>query len=788
MFLPRPLIVGLWFIPTLLLAESPYQYRYGSAAYENAVRSNAYNDRINAPVTNRGGYTPDFSNTIAEIRKTMGTKPKFDRRTGRERYQDEQSERDAYDWVKSVERFAQSQRENPPPPKPSLVTVLRNEANAGNVESMRRLGILEFFAFSSNNTKASGFAWLQRAAEGGDKEARSKLLGIYLGKDAYANFPAALEILAVLALAGDRDATRQLADAYATGIPGKLVADANKARHFQELGASQGIGVCAIALARDYRDGINFKPDTPKAIATYRQLIEFQRANPKVHAYDYYTGAAGWEWFELELAANPTLAGVPAETLALWEFAVRRDEDCARSSAHRLAAALGTFYEEGKILPRDIDKAILYLSIATSGHFRNVKPESMNSVIFDDSKQARVKAHVADLLLTHPLPWPNVCVNGQILPATKEHLVQFYSEAANYAELSGQCFPHPVVMLRRLVQKKDYPILTENSVWLEWTGKALATKAVPLDPAHPDFAEYGELLYEHATLSRANSEALEPDTLHKLAVEYQQSWTYGFLPAALPLAQLIDDLRLPGFDREDAKKICRTAAEKGDVLCAAQLGTWLTGEVVAQEMPNPALVAEAKKWLAVASAAKIARATEDAAMLAAAIGDFPQSVAYFQTVLAKEPTPRSQAGFAELLATGKGGLKAEPARAFQLLREAAEQDPFHFIRIAEIIQHAQWGTTKDMNEVRELLETALYGNNQWQAGLALAKLYHDGIDLEKNEDRAFELLQAAGARGDNETARALAAAFEKGEIINRSPEDAAHWKKASIEGLHLDPG
>ena len=80
---------------------------------------------------------------------------------------------------------------------------------------------------------------------------------------------------------------------------------------------------------------------------------------------------------------------------------------------------------------------------------------------------------------------------------------------------------------------------------------------------------------------RALGEAM-PDTQHRAALGFQKAWDYGWRPAALPLAELIDDGRLPGKTRADAKEICRLAAEDGDDFCAAQLGTWLTGEVVAQ--------------------------------------------------------------------------------------------------------------------------------------------------------------------------------------------------------------
>ncbi|MET0262935.1 MAG: hypothetical protein ABW223_08550, partial [Rariglobus sp.] len=698
----------------------------------------------------------------------------------------EQRAKEAQQWAKSLQALAQLPRTPPAPPQPSVLTVLRNEANAGNLESMRRLGIVQFFADDSAS-KASGLAWLKRASDRGDAQARDQLLAIYLGNSTYADFPAALQLFAVKALAGDDSAARQLADAYLTGIPGKLEADLHKAHHFLELGARRGEGYCGITLARAYRDG-QLLPgvahqDKSKAIATYRQLIEAQRANPALKSYNYYTGSAGWEWLQLELADRPNLANVPTDTLALWEFATLRDEDCARASTHRLAAALGAFYDDGLLIPRNPEKALLYLSIATAGHFESKVQEEYNAVIFTDAQQARVKARVADILLAHPEPWPKIAVLQTIAPATKEHVVTFYSEAADYAAKARTPFPYPTVMLRRLALQGGYPIKSDDATWLTFLDEALKVGEVPAAPASPDSADYAALLYEHATLLR-----IHPEHGPKAAMPgFQQSWIRGYTPAALPLAELTDDGYAPG-GREAAKKIVRAGAEQGDPYCAAQLGTWLTGELVAQPKPDPALVADSRRWLRQASTAKIERTTEDLADNYAATGDYREAALNYRIGLRQAASPRLQAGYAELLATGKGDVKPDPKKAFELLKTAAEADPRYLVRLAQVIERAEWGATKDMREVLELLEGALYGASEWKAGIELARIYHTGAAGEKDEDRAANMLRAAGERGGPEAALAVAAAYEKGDIIDKDPAQVAYWKKAATEGINLDPG
>ncbi|CAM3158182.1 tetratricopeptide repeat protein [Rariglobus hedericola] len=793
---PRPSSLtatcGLLSLSALLLAataraENPYNYRYGTMAHENARASNAYNDRINAPVTNRAGYTPDFSSTINQIRQTMGTKAPFDSRTGSERYQDEQRAAEARMWAKASEEIAKLPRPSAPP-KPALLTTLRAEANDGNVETMHRLGTILFYAFDGTDTKAEGLAWFKRAAARGDAKATNELLSIYLGKSAYADFPAAVQIFTDKARAGDDHCTRQLADAYLTGIPGKLEANPQKAVEFLELGAARGEGYCGITLGRAYRDGQllpkNVAQDSAKAIATYRQLIEVQRAHPELKSYNYYTGSAGWEWFQLELAARPDLAGIPADTLSLWEFAATRGELSTVASTHRLAAALGALYDEGKVVPRDADKALLFHSISVSGFTEGSKTDpEWNAVIFDDVRQSRVLALVADRLLARPQPWPPISMLGTIAPATKANVSDLYGAAVNFAKRSKVPFPHPSLMLYRLSADPAYKLTSDTTKWIPFLAESLELGEVPAEPATADSADYAALLYEHAVLVRAESY----EGIQKSIAAFQVSWARGYTPAALPLAELTDDGYLPG-GRDAAKQLARAGAEKGDPYCAAQLGSWLTGELVAQPKPDPALVAESRRWLRQAFKANIERVTEDLADNYAANGDYRQAALNYRVGLRQAPSPRLQAGYAELLAAGKGDEKPDPKKAFELLKTAATEDPRYLVRLAQVIERAEWGATKDMNEVRELLERALYGASEWKAGIELARIYHTGVDGEKNEDRAANMLRAAGERGGAEAALAVAAAYEKGDIIDKDPTQVAYWKKVAIEGINLDPG
>lgn len=794
MNLPRSLI-GCFLLTALsAFADNPYDYRYGTAAYERAMASRRSDERLNAPVTNSPGITVDFSATLSEIRKVMGTKLTPEQIVLARRRAQEEARRAASEdddtWVPA----APAARAPEPPREISYTERLQNLAREGNSEAQYILGSAQITVDTFPDVQAQGLRYLEDSARRGNEKAVRALIAHYDSHPKLNRFPRALELMTDLAERGDAEYTRQLGQAYLNGVPDKIAPDAAKAFHFLNAGLTRWAdGTCGLTLARAYRDGKLFPQDTAKAIATYRQLIEAQsKRQDTMKPPRYNAGVAGWEWFQLVKAQDPDLASVDPQILALWDYAALHGEPHTRAATHRLAAELGRFYEAGNHGPRNLTKAILFLSIATSGTKRGAASSDYDDVVLATEDQARHLYVLAKLLLDVAPAWPRIDHNHVLVASIPADIARLYTLACSYASQPDEqgnfhpC-PSPFLALYHLSFDENYGLALNDNDRLALLDKALDLGDTPNDPEHPDHADYAELLYERARLVRALGEIM-PDTQHRAALGFEKAWEYGYLPAALPLAELIDDGRLPPKKRAEAEAICRLAAEKGDAFCAAQLGTWLAGEIAAQAKPDPALVAETKDRLAQAIAAKIDHAYEDAAVLDAATGDYAQAAAHFDYVLKAAPSPRAKAGLAELVATGKGGLKADPAAALKLLDEAAEEDGLYAIRLAEIFQQGEWGAPKDPKKAIDLLDRALMRDNEWRAGLVLARIYHTGTDVEKDEAKAWEYLEAAGARGNNETARLIAEAFEKGDIINRNLDSASFWRNAAIHGLVLDPG
>lgn len=770
-----------------LRADNPYDYRYGSAAYERAVAGRRSDERLGAPVTNSAGYTPDFSATINAIRNTLGTKLTPAQILANRRREQEEARRAAEDILPWSQRALPS-RSAEPPREPSHAERIQEQARAGNAEAMRIWGKMQVYSGNLEDQRR-GAQLLADAFKRGNDEAGRDLVGYYLSHPEQTPFDHVLGLMAALSDRGDEHITRELAQAYRHGVPEKnLAADPARARLYLERSFTQFANAeSGLELARLYRDSGN----SDAAGATYRQLIENQIQKP-TKAY-HNCGPAGAEWIQLVKQADPTFAHVDARTVALWEYAAQHEELRTRASTHRLAAELGhCFYESRDPIRQDTAKAILYLSIATSGDYRGSPRHDEDEVVLGNADQARYLVMVAQLLLDVSPAWPVIDREHELVRSTPADIARLYARACFFAgqpdaENAAHPYPTPFLELYRLSLDQAYGLKLTDEDRLTLLDRGLDLGEIPNDRDHPEHLAYAEATCERARLIRALGDQM-PDTQHRAALGFQKAWEYGWRPAALPLAELIDDLRLPGKTREDAKAICRLAAEDGDAFCAAQLGTWLTGEVVAQAQPDPILVAEARRFLEQAIAAEILHASEDAGYLNSATGHEGEAVANFNTVLQKAPTPRSRAGLAELLATGRGGTAVDSVAALKLLEQATEEDPSYVVRLAALHRHGQWGLRQDAAKAIELLDTALYRDNEWHAGLELARLYHTGTDVPKDEDKAYEYLSAAAARGNNETARLIAEAYETGSFINPDAEAAAHWRNVAVHGLSLDPG
>lgn len=121
-------------------------------------------------------------------------------------------------------------------------------------------------------------------------------------------------------------------------------------------------------------------------------------------------------------------------------------------------------------------------------------------------------------------------------------------------------------------------------------------------------------------------------------------------------------------------------------------------------------------------------------------------------------------------------LPKDVNRAQELLRTAATEG--NNAQAQNNLGVMLWKGTAGEKKVAEGLgwmEKAL-NNGFWVGGRNLAKIYHLGLDVAKDEAKAKTLLEKAGEIGGSEAAAVVAEAYQKGDIISADAQAAAQWK------------
>jgi uncharacterized protein len=128
-------------------------------------------------------------------------------------------------------------------------------------------------------------------------------------------------------------------------------------------------------------------------------------------------------------------------------------------------------------------------------------------------------------------------------------------------------------------------------------------------------------------------------------------------------------------------------------------------------------------------------------------------------------------------AQGKGVPKDQKA-AIKLMFEAAQTDELAAGNLGVVLWRGDWGE-KSVEDGLNWMEVALE-RGFWPAGRNLAKIYHLGLDVPADEEKAHAFLERAGSIGGAPAASAVAEMYATGEIIAKDEQAAARWRaKAS---------
>ena len=226
--------------------------------------------------------------------------------------------------------------------------------------------------------------------------------------------------------------------------------------------------------------------------------------------------------------------------------------------------------------------------------------------------------------------------------------------------------------------------------------------------------------------------------------------------------------------RENSRLWARRGAEKGRSDCMARLGIWLGED--ARLAPKPevaaAMRAEGLAWLKRSAEAQneFAMAMLGEALLAGndAEKNSAEALAWIKKSI-ELGSPQGKLQFANLLIAGKH-VPPDKATALKLLGEAAPDSPAAANSYGVSLWRGDLGR-QDVAEGLKWLEASLKAR-YWPAGRNLAKIYHLGSGVPKDETRAGNYLRDAIFAGQEPAKRLVAEAYEKGEIINANEEMA----------------
>ncbi|HEX2851822.1 MAG TPA: hypothetical protein VHO24_01195 [Opitutaceae bacterium] len=268
------------------------------------------------------------------------------------------------------------------------------------------------------------------------------------------------------------------------------------------------------------------------------------------------------------------------------------------------------------------------------------------------------------------------------------------------------------------------------------------------------------------------------------------AWEKGVAKAAFLLAIIQQKKMIPDASEAAADEWIKKGALKGDPGCMRNYGL----NFLAAKDDDPAQVAAQKKsgiaWLKKAGDAGNAEALTDLASAyehgnGVALDD-TTAVALFQQAAAAG-SGAAKRELAARMAQGKG-VPQDRKAAMKMMFEAAQTDLLAAGNLGVVLWRGDWGE-KAVEDGLNWMEVALE-RGFWPAGRNLAKIYHLGLGVDANEEKAHAYLERAGTIGGVEAATAVAEMYAAGEIIAKDEEAAARWrsKAAALPANLQTPG
>jgi TPR repeat protein len=699
-------------------AASSDNYTYGSAAWgeaRNNERANAYR---NASSPNRSS-TVDMSAEKAKLYQYFQS-------IQNSSSQNYVSEREQRMGAESDRLAALAERNRRAPVREATYEEkLQARLRAGDISAMVEMGDI---LASKAGTYKDANSWYEKAANAGNLKGMEKVFlmkywgGTYHGDDV----PRAMGWLKTLADSGDFFFEGTLGSALLIGEGVKQ----DKPLGFSYLvkAAAHGDGRYYFPLGDAYLDGDGVGKNIDKAIESYRAYLQ--------GGSGYFTRQLVEFRLAQALAIRP---GSGAESRAEIEKLLRVHQPMY----NRMAALYAQLLESGIWGPRDMPKALENYTRAYTDAIEQQRPNAMLNV----DQGFRMSAAEIQLVFERAF---EIYLHGDGVPRDLAK--------AREVGLSGvkvcKTF-HPLALGFMLVDPK--------------LGPPESAAALVCFNAHLDNTD---ALRESAIL-------LLPHSVEEALRRFDTLWVKGDGEAAAwPADYYRQNLKWDPSDKRGSREIsrlwARRGAEKNRSDCMARLGYWLGED--ARLAPKPAdeeaMRAEGLVWLRRGAEAQNPAAMEMLGEVLLAGSDAEKNSAEAVAWIRKSVELGSLQGklfFANLLIEGKH-VSEDKATALKLLGEAAPESPAAANTYGVSLWRGDLGR-QDVAEGLQWLEASLKAE-YWPAGRNLAKIYHLGAGVPKDEARADRYLQNAIFVGQEPAKRLAAEAYDKGEIINADQDKA----------------
>jgi len=543
------------------------------------------------------------------------------------------------------------------------------------------------------------------------------------------------------AMEGDASSQLWLANAY---LNGNGVAKNEKlAFKFFEKAAIQEIAEAQFRLGRSYHFGIGVEKNYNQSVKWYKKAIkngstfalsnlgicyEFGlglKRNP-VKAFNLYkqSSSLGNLWgmnnfarcYEFGIGTKKN----EYEAFILYKKAVNTNKPSPKTLIN-----LARFYFYGKIIPRDINKAIqLYKLAAENG---NIKAQMILGGIYDGFDKSCPKNDIES--------------------------IKWYTKAANQNDGFSQ-----YQLYKSFMKKGD---MKKALKWL----RAGAKNHYP--------AMYTLGLYYEGGMQGIQTNAIEAVKLYKKAAQL------GCIDAQARIGQCYKNGVGVKQDYKQAVLWYRKAAEQENGFAQDQMGyCYEKGIGVKQDIKT------ALKWYHFAAENGFALSQSYLGVCyenGLGVKKDPKRAIQWYRKAAKQGFQLAQYSLGICYQFGTG-TKKNPQQAVQWYRKAAEQGYANAQNILGLCYRDGFGVKKDPKKaVQWYRKSAEQGNTYGQYNLGLCYQYGKGVD--KDEKKAVEWYRKAAEQGNSNAQYSLGGCYDIEVGVKQDPQQAVQWyRKAAEQG------